>query len=63
MVNDCIPTDDQLPEPFPENVKYDQAHPEIVPRITKDMKKAITDTIAVLGDSVHRRVQDIPRTG
>ncbi|KAK3824593.1 MAG: asparagine synthase-domain-containing protein [Benniella sp.] len=63
MVNDCIPTDDQLPEPFPENVKYDQAHPEIVPRITEDMKKAITDTIAVLGDSVHRRVQDIPRTG
>ncbi|KAI8351560.1 asparagine synthase-domain-containing protein [Mortierella sp. GBAus27b] len=62
-VNDRIPTDEQLPQPFPDGAKYDQAHPDIVPDITEDMMKAITDTIAVLGDSVRRRVQDIPRTG
>ncbi|KAF9173169.1 hypothetical protein BGX20_003935 [Mortierella sp. AD010] len=62
-VNDHIPTEDELSDLFPEDIKFDQAHPEIVPPVTDDMKKAISDMIAVLGDSVRRRVQDIPRTG
>ncbi|KAF9356729.1 hypothetical protein BGX26_004843 [Mortierella sp. AD094] len=62
-VNDHIPTEDELSEPFPEDIKFDQAHPEVVPPITDDMKNAISDMISILGDSVRRRVQDIPRTG
>ncbi|KAG9323965.1 hypothetical protein KVV02_003236 [Mortierella alpina] len=62
-VNRAIPTESQLPESFPEGLKFDQAHPEVVPVVTKDMQKAIDDMIDILGDSVHRRVQDIPRTG
>ncbi|KAG0297606.1 hypothetical protein BGZ98_000548 [Dissophora globulifera] len=62
-VNDSVPTDSQLSEPFPEDAKFDLAHPGIVPPITDDMKKGISDMIRVLGDSVKRRVQDIPRTG
>ncbi|KAI8596454.1 asparagine synthase-domain-containing protein [Dissophora ornata] len=62
-VNDCVPTDEQLSEPFPDGITFDQAHPEIVPPVTEDMKGAISDMIEVLGDSVRRRVEDIPRTG
>ncbi|KAG0198334.1 Asparagine synthetase domain-containing protein 1 [Mortierella sp. GBA30] len=62
-VNRDVPTETQLSEPFPGDVKFDQAHPEIVPTPTEDMMKAIVDMIDVLGDSVRRRVQDIPRTG
>ncbi|KAG0251040.1 hypothetical protein BG011_007890 [Mortierella polycephala] len=62
-VNSTIPSEDQLSEPFPENLKFDQAHPEVVPPVTEDMKRAISDMIEALGDSVRRRVQDIPRTG
>ncbi|KAF9427547.1 hypothetical protein BGZ76_002299 [Entomortierella beljakovae] len=62
-VNDHIPTDDELAEPFPEDITFDQAHPEVIPQVTDDMSKAITDMIEILGDSVRRRVQDIPRTG
>ncbi|KAG0310901.1 hypothetical protein BGZ99_010490 [Dissophora globulifera] len=62
-VNDSVPTDSQLSEPFPEDAKFDLAHPGIVPPITEDMKQGISDMIRVLGDSVKRRVQDIPRTG
>ncbi|KAF9988027.1 hypothetical protein BGZ75_010161 [Mortierella antarctica] len=62
-VNRAIPTESQLPESFPEGLKFDQAHPEVVPGVTKDMQKAIDDMIDILGDSVRRRVQDIPRTG
>ncbi|KAI1315381.1 hypothetical protein EDD11_000885 [Mortierella claussenii] len=63
VVNNHIPTDEELSEPFPEGAKFDQAHPEIVPSITDDMRKAMTEMIEILGDSVRRRVQDIPRTG
>ncbi|GJJ72773.1 asparagine synthase (glutamine-hydrolysing) [Entomortierella parvispora] len=62
-VNDTLPTPDQLPEPFPEDLKFNSAHPEVVPKMTKDMEQAVADMIEVLGDSVRRRVQDIPRTG
>ncbi|CAO3573915.1 unnamed protein product [Mortierella alpina] len=62
-VNRAIPTESQLPILFPEGLKFDQAHPEVVPTVTKDMKNAIDDMIDILGDSVRRRVQDIPRTG
>ncbi|KAF9949691.1 hypothetical protein BGZ72_008575 [Mortierella alpina] len=62
-VNRAVPTESQLSEPFPVDLKYDQAHPEVVPAVTEDMKKAIDDMIEILGDSVRRRVQDIPRTG
>ncbi|KAG0356805.1 hypothetical protein BGZ54_000599, partial [Gamsiella multidivaricata] len=62
-VNDHVPTEDQLSETFADDLKFDQAHPEIVPPITDDMKLAISSMIEVLGDSVRRRVQDIPRTG
>ncbi|KAF8980613.1 hypothetical protein BGZ46_003964 [Entomortierella lignicola] len=62
-VNHHIPTNDELSETFPEDIKLDQAHPEVVPPVTDDMKKAISDMVEVLGDSVRRRVQDIPRTG
>ncbi|KAF9919956.1 hypothetical protein FBU30_010344 [Linnemannia zychae] len=61
-VNDTVPKDMELAEPFPEGLKFDAAHPDMVPPITKDMKEAITGMINVLGDSVKRRVQDIPRT-
>ncbi|KAF9092062.1 hypothetical protein BGX29_010635 [Mortierella sp. GBA35] len=62
-VNNTIPTDEELSAPFAEGLKFDLAHPDVVPPITKDMKEAITGMIRVLGDSVQRRVQDIPRTG
>ncbi|KAF9194717.1 hypothetical protein BGZ51_007944 [Haplosporangium sp. Z 767] len=62
-VNSTIPNEDQLPEPFSESLKFDQAHPEAVPPVTEDMKRAISDMVETLGDSVRRRVQDIPRTG
>ncbi|KAF9916373.1 hypothetical protein BX616_003924 [Lobosporangium transversale] len=62
-VNDHIPTVNELAEPFPKDIKFDQAHPEVVPFVTEDMRRAISDMIEILGDSVRRRVQDIPRTG
>ncbi|KAF9565648.1 hypothetical protein EC968_004044 [Mortierella alpina] len=62
-VNQTIPTEVQLPELFPQDLQFDQAHPEIVPTVTADMQNAIDDMIDILGDSVRRRVQDIPRTG
>ncbi|KAF9111717.1 Asparagine synthetase domain-containing protein 1 [Mortierella sp. AM989] len=62
-VNDHIPKEDELSKPFTDGIKFDQAHPEVVPPVTDDMMKAISDMVDVLGDSVRRRVQDIPRTG
>ncbi|KAG0332863.1 hypothetical protein BG000_009672 [Podila horticola] len=62
-VNTTLPTEDQLPPAFADDVKFDQAHPEIVPPMTDDMKHAVAQLIETLGDSVRRRVQDIPRTG
>ena len=62
-VNDTLPQQDQLPDPFPLDLKFNSAHPEITPALTKDMEQAVKDMIEVLGDSVRRRVQDIPRTG
>ncbi|KAF9903904.1 hypothetical protein EC991_003195 [Linnemannia zychae] len=62
-VNGAIPKDTELSAPFTEGLKFDTAHPDIVPPITEDMQEAITGMISVLGDSVRRRVQDIPRTG
>ncbi|KAG0262418.1 hypothetical protein DFQ27_002344 [Actinomortierella ambigua] len=62
-VNDTIPTGDQLSKPFPPDAKMDAAHPELVPEMSAEMKQAVHDMIATLGDSVRRRVQHIPRTG
>ncbi|KAK5827385.1 asparagine synthase-domain-containing protein [Linnemannia elongata] len=62
-VNSAVPQDSELSVPFPDGLKFDQAHPDVVPPITEAMKEAITGMIEVLGDSVRRRVQDIPRTG
>ncbi|KAG0289524.1 hypothetical protein BGZ96_006954 [Linnemannia gamsii] len=62
-VNSTIPQDSELSAPFADGLKFDLAHPDVVPPITEDMKEAITGMIKVLGDSVRRRVQDIPRTG
>ncbi|KAF9581305.1 hypothetical protein BGW38_001727 [Lunasporangiospora selenospora] len=61
-VNDKIPEEDQLSVPFDETLKFDKAHPEVVPPMTLDMEAAVKGMIAVLGDSVRRRVQDIPMT-
>ncbi|KAF8942877.1 hypothetical protein BGZ47_006047 [Haplosporangium gracile] len=61
-VYSAIPRDSELSAPFADGLKFDLAHPDVVPAITEDMKKAITGMIEVLGDSVRRRVQDIPRT-
>lgn len=58
-----MPTEDQLPPAFAADLKFDQSHPEIVPPMTDDMRHAVAQLIEVLGDSVRRRVQDIPRTG
>ncbi|KAK3839147.1 MAG: asparagine synthase-domain-containing protein [Linnemannia elongata] len=55
--------DSELSAPFADGLKFDQAHPDVVPPITEDMMEAITGMIEILGDSVRRRVQDIPRTG
>ncbi|KAG0059114.1 hypothetical protein BGZ89_000695 [Linnemannia elongata] len=62
-VNSAVPQDSELSVPFPDGLKFDQAHPDVVPPITEVLKEAITGMIEVLGDSVRRRVQDIPRTG
>ncbi|KAF9379308.1 hypothetical protein CPB97_009039 [Podila verticillata] len=62
-VNTTMPTEDQLPPAFAADLKFDQSHPEIVPPMTDDMRHAVAQLIEVLGDSVRRRVQDIPRTG
>ncbi|KAG0346248.1 hypothetical protein BG004_002096 [Podila humilis] len=62
-VNAIVPTNDQLPAKFAVDAKFDQAHPELVPDRTDDMKQAIALLKETLGDSVRRRVQDIPRTG
>lgn len=62
-MNSTIPKDSELSAPFADGLKFDLAHPDVVPAITEDMKDAITGMIKVLGDSVRRRVQDIPRTG
>ncbi|KAG0273826.1 hypothetical protein BGZ95_010357 [Linnemannia exigua] len=62
-VNSVIPKDTELSAPFAEGLKFDVAHPDLAPPITGDMQEAITGMISVLGDSVRRRVQDIPRTG
>ncbi|KAF9974686.1 hypothetical protein BGZ73_001844 [Actinomortierella ambigua] len=62
-VNNSIPNEDQLSKPFPPDVKMDAAHPELVPEMSEEMKQAVQGMIATLGDSVRRRVQDIPRTG
>ncbi|KAG0031167.1 hypothetical protein BGZ81_001660 [Podila clonocystis] len=62
-VNTTLPTEDQLPPVFAADLKFDQAHPELVPPMTNDMKHAVAQLIETLGDSVRRRVQDIPRTG
>lgn len=62
-MNSAIPQDSELSAPFADGLKFDQAHPDVVPPITEDMMEAITGMIEILGDSVRRRVQDIPRTG
>ncbi|KAG0242551.1 hypothetical protein BGW41_003909 [Actinomortierella wolfii] len=62
-VNATVPTEDQLSKPFPPDVKMDVSHPELVPEMSAEMKQAVQDMIATLGDSVRRRVQDIPQTG
>ncbi|KAF9416127.1 hypothetical protein BGZ94_010303 [Podila epigama] len=62
-VNTTLPSEEQLPPPFEKDLKFDQAHPELIPPMTDDMKRAVESLRKVLGDSVQRRVQDIPRTG